>query len=80
MDTRGATFRVETGVPELAGKRQRLYVKYLLCGMEQLPAELLRMAAVASGCVGLLTAAVVLPGLVRHGLRRHPVNNDPTPR
>ncbi|MFO0930949.1 MAG: hypothetical protein U0736_28625, partial [Gemmataceae bacterium] len=46
--------------------------KYLLCGLEQLPAALRGMAAIASGCVGLVATAIVLPGLLRHGLRRDP--------
>jgi hypothetical protein len=67
-----ATIQVRVGAPVLAGKRQVLYVKYLLCGCEQWPAAIAGLFATGSGLLGLLSGLVVLPGLLRFGFRRTP--------
>ena len=65
-----ALIRIESGAPALAGKRQTLYAAYQLCGLEQMPALIMRAVAVVAGVVGLISAACVLPGLFRNGIWR----------
>lgn len=64
-----ATVLVESGSPELAEKQQSLFVRYQLCGMERLTADLAGAAAVLAGLIGVPTLIVILPRLIRHGLR-----------
>lgn len=64
-----ATIRVDKGVPSLAGKPQRLRARYLLCGLEQLPALIAGAIALVSGISSLAIFICVLPGLCRSGFR-----------
>ena len=65
-----ATVQVDKGVPTLAGRKQTLYVKYQLCGIESMLAFFLLAFAIGSGVVAVVTGLCVLPGLRRHGIRR----------
>lgn len=73
-----ATLLVESGAPELAGRRQLLYARYQLCGMEHFPAVVAGTFSVLSGFVSLIAAIVVVPGLLRHGFRRNDAQEVPT--
>lgn len=65
-----ATIRIDSGAPNLADKRRVIYAKYLLCGLEKMPAMIAGSLAVGTGLIGIVSAACVLPGLLRSGLRR----------
>lgn len=64
-----ATICIDSGGPTLAGKRQIIYAKYQLCGLEQMPAVIAGVFAFVTGFVGLIAAVCVLPGLLYGGFR-----------
>ena len=75
-----ATIRVESGVPALADRKQVIYAKYQLCGLEQFPALIAGALSFGSGLVGLIGVVCVLPGLLRDGLRpNRPAQSDREP-
>jgi hypothetical protein len=65
-----ATIEIESGAAALAGRPQVVYAVYQLCGMEQVPAIIWGAFGVVAGVTGLIAGACVLPGLLRHGIRR----------
>lgn len=69
-----ATLRVESGATALAGREQgreqTIYVKYHLCGLEQMPAMVAGGFALGAGIIGLISAVCVLPGLLQYGFVR----------
>jgi len=71
-----ATLRVESGAPRLAGRRQVVYAKYLLCGMERMPAVIATAIAYGAGIIGLVATACILPGLWRTGIWQKGVTQD----
>jgi len=64
-----ATIHVELGVPPLAGRKQVLFVKYQLCGLEQFPAWFFGALSFGALLMGVVAAVSVLPGLLRRGLK-----------
>jgi hypothetical protein len=66
----GATIRVVSGAERLAGRGQKMYAKYLVCGMELFPAYILGLFSFGSGLIGFIAAACSLPGLLRGGFWR----------
>ena len=65
-----ATIRIDSGAPALAGREQTIYVKYHLCGLEQVPAMVAGAFALGAGILGLVSAMCVLPGLLQYGFVR----------
>lgn len=65
-----ATIEIESGAAALAGRPQVVYVVYQLCGLEQVPAIMWGVFGVAAGAIGVTSGVCVLPGLLRHGIRR----------
>ncbi len=66
-----ATIRFDSGAAALAEKKQTIYAKYQLCGLEQMPATIASAFAFGAGMIGLVSAVCVLPGLLR---KRHLCN------
>lgn len=60
-----AKVKVETGAPALKGVPQRLEGRYLLCGMEALPAEIAKDGAIIFAILGGLIGIVLLYRLAR---------------
>lgn len=71
-----ATVRIDSGAPRLAGRDQKIYAAYLLCGMERLPAVYAGRLAVLFGIIGVGCAVLITPGLLRYGLRRGASGTD----
>jgi len=65
-----ATIRVDTGAAALVNKKQTIYAKYQLCGLEKMPAMIAGAFAVGVGIIGLIAASCVLPDLLRCGIWR----------
>jgi hypothetical protein len=60
--------RVNSGAPALQGIQQRLQAKYFLCGLERLPADIARVAAIA--CLILGNVSVIVAIILTVRLRR----------
>lgn len=71
-----ATIRVDAGAAALAHHQQMVYVKYQLCGLEQMPAAIAGAFAMGAGIVGIIAAVCVLPGLLRWGLWHRPSTTE----
>lgn len=65
-----ATIRVDSGAPALAGRKQTLYARYMLCGLEQMPAFINGVIACAAGLIGFVAASFSLPALLKNGFWR----------
>lgn len=60
-----ARVSVTVGAPGLKGVPQRLEGRYLLCGMEAMPAEIAKFGGVGSSVLGSLIAIILLYRLAR---------------
>ncbi|MBC7815432.1 MAG: hypothetical protein IAG10_00870 [Planctomycetaceae bacterium] len=60
--------RIDSGADFLAGKEQRLFARYQLCGLEQFPAFIAGAFSFAAGIVALISGVCVLPGLLAQGI------------
>lgn len=74
-----ATITIEKGVAALSGQTQRLYAKYQLCGLEQIPVVVLGFISFCAGVVGLFALVAVLPGFLRSGIWREVIKAPPPP-
>ena len=63
-----ATIQISSGAEVLSGNSQRIFAKYMLCGLEALPAEISRILAVLFGIATIATTVLLLPGLLKHGV------------
>ena len=71
-----ATVNIESGVPALTDRQQTIYAQYQLCGLEEFPAFVAGAFALGAGIVALISAACVVPGLLRAGIRREEPAKD----
>lgn len=65
---------VNSGAQALAGKSQTIYAKYMLCGLEIMPAYLAGIIAIVAMIVGVVSAVGCVPGLLRYGVKSAPTN------
>ena len=73
-----AKIEIHTGAAELAGIPHSIYAKYFLCGIEELPVFVIGGLSAASGLIGLVTVAIVIPRLWKQGIWKEPaVKSEP---
>lgn len=65
-----ATLSVDASAPELGKRKQMIYAKYQLCGLEHFPVLISRAFSIGAGIIGLIASVCVVPGVVRHGVWR----------
>lgn len=65
---------VNSGAQALAGKSQTIYAKYMLCGLEIMPAYLAGIIALVAIIVGVVSAVGCVPGLLRYGVKSAPTD------
>jgi len=69
-----AAVKIHEGAPALAGVNQRLEVRYLLCGLESLPASIATLGGSIVGVLGLLVGFVLaVSALPLHSPPNHDV-------
>ena len=59
---------IRNGASSLAGTKQAIHARYILCGLERFPATLALLLAFACGSFGLVLGGVVTIRFINHGL------------